>query len=562
MCLPSVQAGLFSAVTSTFIAQVQPQLQPDPNSDTAALLRVLINKIDNTTFGGNVPTVPEWSGPPPTAVQVQAILYASLVASLLSAFLAMLGKQWLNRYASIDMRGSAIQRSQHRQRKFDGTVTWGFEFVMESLPLMLQGALFLLCWALSLYLWGIDAIVASVVLGVTLIGVIFYAFIVVAGTASVSCPYQTPLARILRYLIRHILPLFPNMLRSAASSIRNGSETIAVVTGCWHELREYKGLKVDCACLITFFFMLPIYSVVFPIYFLILPTIVVYDGCLLVLAFVREISDLARRVRVWFRGVRKSDLKTAVLDLRCIVWMLRVSMDKAVHLSALKLLATMTTIVDFSPSLVSACFDVLIGCVVVDGDNAIVTQESEELAAVSAHCCLRTLSHVAATDPTLDTIKSVRRRYTKAFPSTISFDDLPADHSLRAVHNIFHSLQPKIQWKDYKLLANDEIVLARTLAGLANQHASDATQTQWDVFLRGRLRVKVPRWILRFALHRLSQDPLPPSIVIDCLSIIAVELGCRIDLDSIVPDERYFHPSHKSTLLTRELVHGWRKFPG
>ena len=111
-----MQAGLFSAVTSAFIIQVQPELQSDPNEETAALLRVLIHKIDNTTFLDDVPTIPQWSGPPHAIVQVQAILYASLAASLFSALLGMLGKQWLNRYISIDMRGSAIERSQNRQQ--------------------------------------------------------------------------------------------------------------------------------------------------------------------------------------------------------------------------------------------------------------------------------------------------------------------------------------------------------------------------------------------------------------------------------------------------------------
>ena len=90
------QAGLFSAVTSAFIIEVHSHLQQDPNDETAALLRVLIYKIDNTTFGNNPPTIPQWTGPPQTIVHVQAILLASLAASLLSAFLAMLGKQWLN----------------------------------------------------------------------------------------------------------------------------------------------------------------------------------------------------------------------------------------------------------------------------------------------------------------------------------------------------------------------------------------------------------------------------------------------------------------------------------
>ena len=186
-----------------FITQLQPQVQQDPNDETAALLRVLIHTMNSTAPDG-VPTVPQWTGPHPSLVQVQALLYASLVASLFSAFLAMLGKQWLNRYASVDMRGSAIERSQNRQRKLDGIVTWYFHCVMESLPLMLQIALLLLGCALSRYLWGINIRIASVVLGVTIFGIIFYAFAAVAGAVSMSCPYQTPGAQILRFLWKKV----------------------------------------------------------------------------------------------------------------------------------------------------------------------------------------------------------------------------------------------------------------------------------------------------------------------------------------------------------------------
>ena len=540
--LLSLQAGLFSAVTSAFITQVQPALQPDSGDDTAALLRVLLYKIDNTTFGNVVPTLPQWTGPPNTIVQVQALLYASLVISLLAAFLAMLGKQWLNRYAAFGTRGSAIERSQTRQRKHNGTVTWCFTYVMESLPLMLQGALFLLGCALSLYLWGIDSAVAWVVLGLTSLGVISYLFIIVAGTISPDCPYQTPHARGLRYLIYHILPLIPTMFKSLAASIANGSESIAVLGSCWRELKRYRWLGFDCACLVMVIFMMPIYLVVFPIYFLVLPTVMVYDVCLLMLAMFRALNDFAHRVSIWFHGTRKLVPKTVVLDVQCISWILRASMDKVVHLLALKLLTTMTTLVDFSPSLISACFDVLIGCIVVVDERAVVTRESEELAAVSAQCCLRALSHLAATDPTLSTIKRVRRRFTRAFPLATNFDAVHPNHSLRAIHGTLHSIQPKIQWKDYKLLDEDQVILAHTLVEHANKYVAESTQNAWDAFLRGRRRVKVPRWILRFALHYLSQDPPPPtSIVINCLSIIAIDLGCNVPLNATVQDERYLY---------------------
>ena len=451
----------------------------------------------------------------------------------------MLGKQWLNRYASIDMRGSATERSQNRQRKLDGIVTWYFDHVMESLPLMLQFALLLLNCALSRYLWEIDTTVASVILGVTSFGVIFYTFIVVAGAVSVSCPYQTPGARILRYTLRHLLPLILSIIRSTSSSAINGSELISLLAICWRELKKYRWLKINSACFGTFVLMLPIYILFLPIYALILPTLLVYDACLLVLTIARTLVDLPLEVCVWFQGTRRSAPKTAVLDLQCISWMLRTSSDKIVHLSALKLLGAMTILAEFNPALISACFNTLIGCVAVAGGKVVINQGSEELAEASALCCLRTLSRLAAADPTLSVLKDARKRYTRTFPSKVHFEGLLPDHSLGAIHDIFHSSPPNIQWKSYKLLGDDQVALAHTLVQLARKHVSDATKNTWGTLLRPRRRVKVPRWILRFALHHISQAPPPPtSIIVDCLSVIAIDLGCAVS-DTVITDERY-----------------------
>ena len=155
---------------------------------------------------GNTPTgpdaaLPEWDGPDGTIVRVQAVLYSSFSASLLAAFIAMLGKQWLNRYASVE-RGSAIDRGRQRKRKMDGMVTWRFGLVMECLPLTLQAALLLLGYALSSYLFFTDRVVASVVIGFTAFGLLFYFLIVSTATIFYNCPFQTPLSLILRSLIR------------------------------------------------------------------------------------------------------------------------------------------------------------------------------------------------------------------------------------------------------------------------------------------------------------------------------------------------------------------------
>jgi len=185
-------------VTSGFIINIQDELKPDYNQETAALLRVLIHKMDGTTFDGQAPPLQAWNGPNYEIVTCQTVLYASLGISLLAAFLAMLGKQWLNRFGKAKVRGSEIDESRNRQRKLSGMVSWKFDLVMESLPLMLQSALLLLGYALSRYLWTINLTVASVVIGITSIGLAFYVFIVIAATIADNCPFQTPTSQILR----------------------------------------------------------------------------------------------------------------------------------------------------------------------------------------------------------------------------------------------------------------------------------------------------------------------------------------------------------------------------
>ena len=494
-------------MTSAFIIQVQPQLQPDTGEETTALLRVLIHKIDNTTFGDNVPTIPQWSGPPRAIIQVQAMLYASLATSLLSAFLAMLGKQWLNQYASTDMRGSAIERSQNRQQKLDGVVAWYFDHVMESLPLMLQIALLLLGCALSFYLQEIDTTIALVVLGVTSFGIIFYALIVIAGAASVSCPYQTPGAHILR----HILPLVLGAFRSACSN----SIVISNLLEIFKERRCFR------------FFMIPLLS----------PLFLAFDTYILARAMVRAVVAIVRRVCKWFRGMCGLDPQTTTLDLRCITWMLHTSLDKAIHLLILELLASMTTPDGSSPALVSACFTVLTGCVSIIGHKAVIAPGSEEVGVTSALYCLHELSHPTTMDPASSTFKDMQQRYTRIFPIHANLKALPSHHSFCIIHNIFYpSLQwsrhlgyhlhrSKTQWENYKLSSNEHTVL---------------TKFAWLEYQRKKHQ-KVPCWILRYTHYQLSQDPLPPAqVVADCLLIIAMGLGCIVP-NTMTLDGRYVH---------------------
>ena len=522
-CQFGYQAGLFSAVTSAFIIQVDSRLQPDPGTETAALLRILIYKIDNTTFGNVVPALPQWTGPPPTMVHVQAILFASLAASLLSAFLAMLGKQWLNRYVSTDMRGSAFERSQNRQRKLDGIVAWYFDHVMESLPLMLQIALLLLGCALSRYLWEIHITIASVVLGVTSSVLLIYFFILAAGTASESCPYQTPGSTFFRYL-------GPKVRRVAVSTLRNplgeSEVTVTITENARHHHPWWSGGNTAP------FFKDLLREI---------PSALITDARNLGRAVIQAAYTVLTAAYRPVRGVlsrlggapltpeQELDHQTTALNLRCVSWTLQTSLEKPIHLSALKYLITITEFPSLDPTLIMDCFYIFVGCISVGDGKVVIIQGLERLATASARCFLHSFHHLSSTHPTSSTLADLHRRYDRIFPLWTDFRGLPFYTTMADLHALVNQTwNPRlVQWYNYRPSNQELIPFAR--------HMVEATQEEYQRTQKKR----VPCWILRFALHFLSLDPpSPASVTADCLTIVAITLDHEPPSAS-TSDERY-----------------------
>ena len=515
-------------MTSAFIIEVNSQLRPDPNEESAALLRVLIYKVDSTTFGDDIPPLPpRWTGPPHTTVQVQAILYASLAASLFSAFLAMLGKQWLNRYMSTNMRGTAIERSQNRQQKLNGIITWYFHYVMESLPLMLQGALFLLGCALSRYLWEINTTVASVILGVTSLGILFYLLITIAGSVFTSCPYQTPGSHILRSVASATLAV----ALTFGHAFSNSATVSVFPANAWrlhHWTHRPWWFRVR-------FFLTGVLDQ--------LPHALLSDGASLWQAISQPLVALFHKVYTWLPSAppiptHGVDQQTTLLDLHCTSWILQTSLDKDHHLSAMEHLVTMLALSNLDPSLVTLCFSTLISCVKVADGTVMVTQGLEKLATLSTVCLLYTLSHLSVMGSSSGVLVDVRQQYVRTFPLNIKFNGLPFCHVFGVIHSTLHQVwrrldweglqigHQQVQWIDYRLPAWEDIALSYSLTKFAQ---SDYQR-----------RRKVPCWILHFVLHTLSMVPLPSTlIVVNCLSIIAISLGCDIsEIRNMTTDER------------------------
>ena len=421
----------------------------------------------------------------------------------------MLGKQWLNRYTSTDMRGSAIERSWSRQRKLDGIVAWYFDHVMGSLPLMLQAALLLLGSALSRYLWETSTTVAFVILGLTSFGILFYIFIVVAGAVTESCPYQTPGSPILRFLWQRGSSTFKNVLLR--------SKALSFIIQAWNSRPWSSGSDV-----VDFFLRL---ALAVPLGFPLDLYLLGRTSIQLLFALPSRAYHLVHRVRTWLSSIHPPPRQAS--DLRCISWTLQTSLDKLVYLSTLEYFITITNPTYIDPTLLTNCFNVLFGCFRFSWSWSI-EKGSEKLAILSAVSFFRVFHLLSVMDPTSSVLADVRRQYRTCFPNEPNPSKLPFPSTFTLIRAMAgpDGHPRSIQWHNRRPSDQEHVPLARHIAEAAH------------VILYETQRRKLPRWILRFALHSLSLDPPPPpSVVADCLNVIAIDLGSYVSDTSTLNDE-------------------------
>lgn len=211
VCLPNPQALLFSAGAVAVILLVLSRLQQYRDEKTAALTLILADRWLNPVSGDNVPaSLALPPGPPPDAIErVISALCTSVLISLFSAFLAIQDKQWLNQYlADIHVNGTAVERGQVRERRYNALVAWGFDRMMELPPQILQVALLPLVWALIEYLWKVDTPDGTVDLRITSFVGFFCYFAFLTWGASSLYPIRTPEYNVLRSAFIPIPPEF------------------------------------------------------------------------------------------------------------------------------------------------------------------------------------------------------------------------------------------------------------------------------------------------------------------------------------------------------------------
>jgi len=131
---------------------------------------------------------------------------------MLTSFLAMLAKQWLDRYIHRPEM-SVTARCRDRQRKCDGLDRWPFQLFMDVLPVLLQIALLLLGSGLAMYMAAYQVVSADAVTIFTALGAGIYIVFVIFGALSYDSPFQTPASATIRMLFGNVLLAFPALER-------------------------------------------------------------------------------------------------------------------------------------------------------------------------------------------------------------------------------------------------------------------------------------------------------------------------------------------------------------
>lgn len=181
-------AGLFSAVNSTFIVG----MQPNPGETTNALLLQLIQIAAAPNVVHDISNLSSSTGYPSSTVWMQALAYASLAFSVLAAFGAVMGKQWLNAYKAARGQGSLEERCMQRQKNLDGLERFHLQTVLQTFLVLLQISLLLFGLSICANVWIQQKTISSVIICTMAFGIFFYASTILLSRSYPDSPFQTP----------------------------------------------------------------------------------------------------------------------------------------------------------------------------------------------------------------------------------------------------------------------------------------------------------------------------------------------------------------------------------
>ena len=439
---------------------------------------MLFNATTGTLPAGSAVSIPRWSGPDPVVVQVQCVFYATPSATLLAAFLAMLGKQWLTQYKRNETRGSIADRSRVRERKLTGLRAWRFHTVMESLPLILQFALVLLGSALSRYLWEVNRSVSSTVIGFICFGFLFYVFIITASVFSSNCPFQTPFSLLIRFAIDLVTTHW----------LKPGQPTMHTQHPPQPQLprppspADATGQGDEPAASTTIQFPLPFF-------------------------------------------IQHKDLEGDRLDARCIELLFETSTDTDVIISIMDFIPEITWHSGIKSAPLKRIYDILIGCFDFSGTHPVVISKPRDLAYLST----KAFVHI-----------ELQRRCITEYEEQDSWKLLCANHRPLSLtdHDFNTDLETALFMVDMTLRHRDNASPWEKSAGrmTPSHHAWMSLMFLYHAWHMGQVSAGVKG----FVLDSLSLESPSDTVITNCFSIIGLMTGVSTHVSDLTVKDRRF----------------------
>jgi len=198
-------------------------MQPNQGETTNVLMLQPMNVIVNGPNAVNISDLSSSTTYPSSTVWTQTLSYASLALSVLAAFGAVMGKQWLNSYKASRGRGSLEERGMQRQEKLDGLKRWHLQTILGAFLILLQISLFLFGMSLSAKMWSQQTTISGVIMSTTAFGVLSYGATIFLSMLRPDSPFQTPgsaLVKAIRNTLRPLESIQPPNPSIKSSAIR------------------------------------------------------------------------------------------------------------------------------------------------------------------------------------------------------------------------------------------------------------------------------------------------------------------------------------------------------
>ncbi len=200
------QAGLFSAVVTTFVALTSQSLQADFTEMSANLLFEMINIQRAIASGASLDTV----APSPlnpnitfiasmTSVWVNGLWFTCLALSLTTALVSVLVKQWLHHYMALPS-GTPREQSLLQQFRYAGLQKWRVSGYHWPTPCSYAHCPCYLFVGLVIFLGPLQDAIAWVVGTITVIAYMAYLMAHILPLFFPQCPYRTSLCDLLHVL--------------------------------------------------------------------------------------------------------------------------------------------------------------------------------------------------------------------------------------------------------------------------------------------------------------------------------------------------------------------------